>query len=550
LEGLAEPALRVLFATDDHEGETSHTVVPIGAAPGALLIEQVGETTTLAGGIQPFLTLTFRSLGNVPFTVESVALSVRGNASLLDVPAGFIVGAGSSETRTINVDATGLPQGTLVTATVIGVQVQPARPFSIVGPPARAHMSRPPMGKVIDGIFGDWTSPVADTDPAPPRRRSLDLLNRDGNLSGNQVFLYARLGGDVLEGGITPSKPAKPTSSGGGNSTQAAPAGPPTPLVGMDYVRFYVDTDSATSAGYEIGGVSADRLIEVRGRGGRLRDAIAYRIVGTAWVREAVADAGVGVDQIEVGATLAGASLNGTQFVAVTADWSGIADITDAAGTRGGQGPQTRSSPVPPVVLDVAGNGVFFLRDTNHGTENDCTYNKVASWTKGAGPVKTITLNTGETACWYADQVRGVTIPTGTWETLLDLSSSGSPAYSVSLQIWNLGPNTVAETVISCTNQTTFGDDVRCFTDSVPQKNLGGSQVVRILVTYASGSGSVTIEYDDADATGDSRLTLPIPEFGDLALPILAIVLMFAAAARRRRRWVAPSVRRPLAKIL
>src|SRR3990170_948513 len=532
--------LRVLFATDDHEGETSHTVVPIGAAPGAFLIEQVGETTTLAGGIQPFLTVTFRSLGNIPFTVESVALSVRGNASLLGVPAGFTVGAGSSETRTINVDATGLPQGTLVTATVIGVQVQPARPFSIVGPPARAHVSQPPAGKVIDGIFGDWPSPIADTDPAPPRRRSLDLLNRDGNVSGNQVFLYARLGGGVLEGGLTPSKLAKPISSGGGNSTQAAPAGPPPPLVGMDYVRFYVDTDSATSGGYEVGGISADRLIEVRGRGGRLRDASTYRVVGSAWMQEAWADAGVGVDQIEVGATLAGASLNGTQFVAVTADWSGIADISDAASTRGGQGPKTRSSPDPPVVLDVSGNGVFFLRDTNHATENACTYNKVASWTKGAGPVKTITLNTGETACWYVDQVRGVTIPTGTWETLLDLSSSGSPAYSVSLQIWNLGPNTVAETVISCTNQTTVGEEVGCLSDSVPQKNLGGSQVVRVLVSYASGSGSVTIEYDDTDTTGDSRLTLPIPEFGDFALAIIGTVFVFAAAVRRRRRWVHP----------
>ncbi|MGI0150040.1 MAG: hypothetical protein ACREDF_10995, partial [Thermoplasmata archaeon] len=131
-------------------------------------------------------------------------------------------------------------------------------------------------------------------------------------------------------------------------------------------------------------------------------------------------------------------------------------------------------------------------------------------------------------------------IPTGTWESLLDLSSSGSPAYDVAIQIWNLGPNTVAETVVQCSGQTTFGDDVRCFLDSVPQKNLGGSQVVRILVAYASGSGTVTIEYDDADTTGDSRLTLPIPEIDTFGLSLMAaMALVLGLTTRRYRRRTA-----------
>jgi len=540
LEGFSSTDLRVLFAFDDLEGETSHTSVPIGASVGALIVEQVPETTTLAGGVQAFLTLTFRSLGNVPFTVQQVTLATQGNATFFGLPSGVLVDAGSSETRTINVDVSGLPQGTLVTATVTGIRFQPVRPHSIVGPIARAHVGQPPAGKAIDGLFADWPSPMADTDVIPPRRRAMDIVSRDGNVSGNQVFLYARFGGAALEGGLTPAKPARPAPAGSGNGTQSAPGGPRPPLVGQDYVRFYVDTDAATPGGYDVGGFSADRLFEVRGRNGRVLDASVFRIVGSDWVRETTLETGVGEDQIEVSAALAAASFNGTQFAVLIADWSGIADRADAAGTRGSEGGGTRGSPVPPVVLDVSGNGVFFLRDTNHGTEVACTYNKQAIWTKGAGPVKSITLNAGESACWYIDETRGKTIPTGTWETLLDLSSSGSPAYNVSLQIWNLGPNTVAETVVQCLDQTAFGDDVRCFADSVPQKNLGGSQVVRVLVAYASGSGTVTIEYDDADTTGDSRLTLPIPEFGDVGLPIVvAVFLVVAMTARRCRRRAA-----------
>ena len=551
LESFSDTDFRIFFAFDDLEGETSHTLVPLGAAAGALIVEQIPETTTLINGVQPFLTLTFRSLGNVPFTVQQVTLATQSNATFTGLPSGVLVGAGSSGTHTINVDATGISPGSLVTATVVGVQMQPARPHAVVGSPARAYLGQSPPGKAIDGLFADWPSPMADTDPIPPRRRAVDILSRDGNVSGNQVYLYARFGGPTLEGGLTPAKPARPVPPESGNGSQSAPGVPPPPLVGQDYVRFYVDTDAATPGGYDVGGVSADRLFEVRGRNGRVLDASVYRLVGSSWVRETTLATGVGEDQIEVGASLAATSFNGTQFVALSADWSGIGDRADAARTRGAMGGRTRSSPSPPISLDVSGNGVFFLRDTNHGTEVACTHNKRAISTKGTGPVKSVALGTGESACWYIDETQGKTIPTGTWETLLDLSSSGSPAYSVSIQIWNLGPNTVAETVVQCLDQTTFGDDVRCFLDSVPQKNLGGAQVVRVLVAFASGSGTVTIEYDDADTTGDSRVTLPIPEFGDVGLPIVAaIIFLFVATSRTCRRRPTQRVGKPLAKIL
>jgi hypothetical protein len=541
LEGYGEFLMRVRFALDDNAGQTSHTVVPLQQEAGGLLVEMTPQATTLGGGVQPFLVLTFTSLGGVDLTVKQVQLITRGGARFSPDPVPEFVVSDRPVPRTVTVDTTGVLDGTLVTAIVTDVTVEATgaterrgRPFAIVGSQARAYVSQPPTSKVIDGLFADWPAPMPDSDAIQVQRRSLNILSRDGAVVGNQVFLYARLGGDALESGLIPEKPFRPTLSGPGGGP-SAPAAPPPPLVGQDYIRFFVDTDAAAPGGFEIGGVYADHLLEVRGRGGRVTNATVYRVVGSSWAPQAPLDWGMDADEIEVGATIAGAAFNGTQFVVVTADWAGVADRTDSIGTRGALGGGTRGSTAPPAVMDVSGNGPFWFRDTNHASENACTYNKVASSTKGPGPVKTITLNTGESACWYADETTGKTIPAGVWETLIDVSISGAD-YSVLIEIWNLDTNTVAETIQSCLDQTDFGDDRRCFLDPVASKTLTATQVVRLVFAHSAASGTVSIDYDDSDTTGDSRATLPIPEFPDLVGSSLAVILPVIAVLHGRRR--------------
>jgi len=333
-------ALRVRFAFDDNQGETSHTDVPIGTVAGALRVTMTPQTTTLGGGSQPFLSLSFRSLGNVPHRVTRILLDQVGGTVPADLAVDVAVPANGETTYTINADATGLSLGTLVTAAVIGVELASPRPVAIVGPEARAYVGQAPTAKRIDGLFGDWPSPIADDDATPIPRRSLNILSRDGNVSGNQVFLYAKLAGTVLEGGMTPDKPARPPPSGPGNGTQPAPGGPPPPLVGLDYIRFYIDTDAGSPGGFEVGGIFSDAYLEVRGRRGRAIDAGVYRLVGLNWVRESSAAWGLGTDQIELGALLPTATFNGTQFVAISADWSGVLDVASPESTRTRGGPR------------------------------------------------------------------------------------------------------------------------------------------------------------------------------------------------------------------
>ena len=113
--------------------------------------------------------------------------------------------------------------------------------------------------------------------------------------------------------------------------------------------------------------------------------------------------------------------------------------------------------------------------------------------------------------------------------------------YDVHLEIWNLNTNDVAETIKSCTGVATRGEDVRCFITGVASKTISGTQVVRIRLVHSSSSGKVTFDYDFSDPTGNSRATIPatgIPEFQDIALPVLATVIVpFVWRRFRRKRF-------------
>ena len=188
-----------------------------------------------------------------------------------------------------------------------------------------------------------------------------------------------------------------------------------------------------------------------------------------------------------------------------------------------------------PITLDIPGNGAFWFRDVDRVGESSCTYNKEALSIHGSGP-KTIVLNPMQTACWYIVDTMGQTIPAGDWETLLDVSVI-SAEYSVTFQIWNADSHTVAGSPIgSCNSQSISGGDIQCLIPSVPAQALTSNQIVRIVIAFSTGLGTVSITYDDAASTSDSRATLPIPEFGDIAIPVLAVVVVSVLARRRRRQ--------------
>jgi len=151
--------------------------------------------------------------------------------------------------------------------------------------------------------------------------------------------------------------------------------------------------------------------------------------------------------------------------------------------------------------------------------------------------MQTLTLNPTETACWYVDETSGKTIPAGDWEILLDISSGGVGAgYNVLVTIWNKVSHTPDETIVTCVGVTTFGDDIPCSQTGVLQKALTPDQVVQVYVlATGTGTDTVSITYDGSDTSGDSRTTLPIPEFQEIALPVGAVLMIVLVLGKRRR---------------
>ncbi len=341
LAELAPTSLRARFASDDNAGETSHTVVPIGLALGALRVTQQVLVTTLQSGHQPFLALRFEAIGaGARVHVQRVELRTSAGAAFAAIPEDLEVVEGTPVTRVVTADPMALPQGSLVSAGVVSVVAD--RPFAVVGFEARAYVGQPPPEnlKRIDGLFADWPNPESDeTDLRGVSRSSMNIVSRDAFAAGDQVFLYVRLLGPALEGSLVPDRLLRPEPDGEGAPGASAAPPPPPPRVGRDYVRFYLGTDEV-GGGITLGGRSFDRFVDVQGRGGQVDNASAYRWSGTEWEWEAPVATGLGAEELEAGALIPDAAVEGKWVIVITADWSGAADATEPEEQDG-----TRASP-------------------------------------------------------------------------------------------------------------------------------------------------------------------------------------------------------------
>jgi len=337
LEGFAPDSFRARFASDDNAGETSHTLVPVGLALGALRVSQKVIATTLDRGSQPFLSLQFEAIGSgARILIHRVELQTSAGAAFDAIPEDFEVSEGSPVTRVVAVDPLTLPEGSVVSAGVAGVATD--RPFSVLGLEARAHvLSAPDDGvKRIDGLFTDWTNPSLDEAGSLVHRPSMDIMGWDASSSEDTVFLYARLSGEVLEGSLVPERFVRPPADGGPAAGTSEARSPP-PRIGRDYIRFYLSTESGGD-GIRLGGRSFDRFVDVQGRGGRVENASAYRWSGEGWEWEAPVATGLGGKEIEAGALIGAGAIDAHRTVVVTADWSGIADATEAEEPKGSRG--------------------------------------------------------------------------------------------------------------------------------------------------------------------------------------------------------------------
>jgi hypothetical protein len=202
----------------------------------------------------------------------------------------------------------------------------------------------------------------------------------------------------------------------------------------------FLDADDDVGTGFRVDAIGAEYLVEVRGKHGAMTSRTLSAFGGAypsewAWTSLETIDAASDHGRVEFGFDALGRNLaNGSRAFFELRDWSGAVDDGGGATSRLG----TRAEGAPPRVLDIGGNQRHWLRNTNHA-ETDCTYNKVASTAQGGGPVQTISLTAGQSACWYADGTTGTTIPAGNWESLLDLDPADASNTAASTEAITTG---------------------------------------------------------------------------------------------------------------
>ncbi|HKZ48346.1 MAG TPA: hypothetical protein VJ397_06095, partial [Thermoplasmata archaeon] len=212
-----ESGYGIRVAVADYSGGAVQSSVRFGAPFGALHVEQRPLATSVTGSAAALLELQFTAFGG-PVAVAGVSFGTFSPAWLMNItsiqnlPA--TVDPLQPAVATVTVDAGFLTPGTYVT---LGLPLVTAdRPVTLSGTLARAYAGPAPSGKVVDGLFGDWSPADLNSDPAGDAGSpSTDITNWGSNVTAGDFSFYLETPGSLLSGGTILETVGRITSSGG-----------------------------------------------------------------------------------------------------------------------------------------------------------------------------------------------------------------------------------------------------------------------------------------------------------------------------------------------
>ncbi|HKZ63705.1 MAG TPA: hypothetical protein VJ400_04600 [Thermoplasmata archaeon] len=340
-----DPGLDLKFLVAAGAGDALDVGAIVGRSVGALLVEERPLAASVVGPT-PVLELRFRALGR-DVTVVNLTLSQTGGGTAITPSLPFTIPANTDRVETIRVDPGSLPLGSLLTvrtaslvATTAGGFVRP----TMTGDGGRAYVGSPPTAMAVDGLFADWTGATADGDDAVPQ--SVDILDSATEIDGD-AFFYLRTEGRILSGAFLPERRQR-------ESAVQSPAVngsvvPARRVAGEDVLQIYIDTDDADTTGQPIGGIVADRMIEVRGRLGRITfaESSAWNPASWGWLPQATAlDVAFVGNQLEASAALSFlGTMNNPRVAFAASDWSRQGDLSGVLGLRGTRGHDPEAGP-------------------------------------------------------------------------------------------------------------------------------------------------------------------------------------------------------------
>jgi hypothetical protein len=254
---------------------------------------------------------------------------VVDGAVLVNATGSFDLAPGSTHTEYVTVDTSASVDGQLVSAQLyLSGVVSSFAGVEILGESARAYVSVPPAGIVIDGAFADWGGNLStDTDPAVVPDPNVDI-HQVGNVStSTDSFFYVSVQGEMCSGTFVPAVLAKPSGTGGGGVIIH------TRRTAEDILRIYIDSDRSSSTGEPMSldskVIGADQMVEIRGLYGRIINSTEYSYSSGSWV---VVDSNIRAakddHRMEIG--VPSSSIGGSSsidFIVETSTWKGPEDL-------------------------------------------------------------------------------------------------------------------------------------------------------------------------------------------------------------------------------
>jgi len=196
-----------------------------------------------------------------------------------------------------------------------------------------AYVGSVPSRIVVDGAFGDWTQRVPIRDRLNDAHSSKTMDNTSGDVDISVVKIsstletasfYMSVNGTMLGGSsvpasmvrfVTPGPPAQNVT----NITEH--------MFGADFAFVFIDTDHNQSTGFYIGG--SEISIAVVGKGNSILSSVANMYVGGGWVEIGPVEAAIDSYQLELSSSYSTLGLTAGETYTITMltqDWNGRQD--------------------------------------------------------------------------------------------------------------------------------------------------------------------------------------------------------------------------------
>jgi parallel beta-helix repeat protein len=322
-------ALRVRFATMTGSAMADICAPIVDGANGALVITQTPQDVSGIVSTNSLLSLQLRAVGK-DVAVSSLTIAAQGVGATSQ--GGFAAGTVAVNTAmTVQVtgDVPALANGTLVKASVSSAAVTMAT-YNVNGNGLAAYANVAPATIAIDGAFADWNGITKSSDAANDvTNPNIDIIENAVASQSNSFFAYVKFNGagKAMAGMAVPSTRVVPSGINPSNGTSPGPTVLPR-VSGEDLTRIYIDSVASGSA---IGGISADYMIELKGKNGQVTSKNVYTYPAKLLVAGVVAAvAGTGAIETNVAYSLIGNPTGTIRMFVETTDWDKNTDTSDS----------------------------------------------------------------------------------------------------------------------------------------------------------------------------------------------------------------------------